>query len=101
MSVRKGQEHCLRGVGFLNKHAAALRAKGPLLTGRGALRFRSVKIKDPAPQQQWSLWGPWPHLALSLTAHEPAVFSQSLVRTPSFIWNVTSLRLWKLSLFTC
>lgn len=32
MSVRKGQEHCLRGAGFLNKHAAALRAKGPLLT---------------------------------------------------------------------
>lgn len=80
MSVRKGQEHCLRGVGFLNKHAAALRAKGPLLTGRGALRFRSAKSKDPAPCSSGLCGAPartWPWVSLPTSLQcSPSTWSE-------------------------
>lgn len=58
MSVEQSQEHYLRGVGFLKKQAGVLHVEGPVLTGRGAVHFRSAQSEEPAPPQKLSLLDP-------------------------------------------
>lgn len=60
---KRAKNTTLEESGFLNKQAGVLHVEGPVLTGRGAVHFRSAKSEDPAPPQKLFLLDPRPALA--------------------------------------
>lgn len=86
---------------FLNKQAEALHAKGSLLTGRGTCISGLQRAKTQFCHSRCPRWTPGLAQPPKPHCREPAVFSQSLAGTPSFIWNLTSLRMWKPSFLIC